>query len=249
MHGPAPAPSRLRPLPSPVPVHPLDVLLTPARAERYRQVLVRRTARLVVLVEDCHDPHNATAIVRTCDAFGLQRVVVVTGRNTFKVNRQVSQGSHHYMDLDVFPDITAAYAALRAEGFRIYVTDLAAGAAVGPGALAPVLAEQPLCLVFGNEGHGVSAAAVAGADGAFLLPMTGFPQSLNLSVSVAVTVYGLRREQLEGDLPGDLPAERQQALYHAWATAHTGEKGAAYLRGRAHTGRYGEDLEVFGEGR
>lgn len=235
-------------LPSPVPVHPLDRLLTPERARKYRQVLARRTGRLVVVVEDCFDPHNATAIVRTCDAFGLQRVVVTTGRNAFKVNRRVSQGSHLYVDLQVFPDIVAAYAGLRADGFAIYVTDLKAGAVLSPDRLRPILVERPLAIVFGNEGTGVSADASRLADGHFLIPMTGFPQSLNLSVSVAATLWALRGRELGDDLPGDLPAARQIALYDRWVRAHKGDVAEAALRHPAAleaTGKRDEELDEF----
>jgi tRNA (guanosine-2'-O-)-methyltransferase len=237
-----------RDLPSPVPVHPLDALLTPARAHKYRQVLARRSERLVIVVEDCFDPHNATAIVRTCDAFGLQRVVVTTGRNTFKVNRKVSQGSHLYMDLHIFPEITAAYAALRAEGYRILVTDLAAGAVQSPDHLRPLLAERPLALVFGNEGSGVTREASAQADGHFLIPMVGFPQSLNLSVSVAATLWSLRGHALTADEPGDLSAERQVALYDHWVRSHKGGVADAALRHAGATdasGKHGEPLDAF----
>jgi tRNA (guanosine-2'-O-)-methyltransferase len=237
-----------RELPSPVPPHGLDGLITPARARKYRQVLARRTERLVVVVEDCFDPHNATAIVRTCDAFGLQRVVVTTGRNAFKVNRKVSQGSHLYVDLQVFPEITAAYAALRADGYRILVTDLAAGAVSSPDHLRPMLAERPLAIVFGNEGSGVSAEASRLADGHFLIPMVGFPQSLNLSVSVAATLWALRGQELTRDAPGDLPPQRQQALYDHWIRDHKGEVADAALRHAAasdEAGRNGEELDTF----
>ena len=235
-------------LPSPVPPHPLDSLVTDKRARKYRQVLARRTERLIIVVEDCFDPHNATAIVRTCDAFGLQRVVVTTGRNHFKVNRKVSQGSHLYMDLQVFPEITAAYASLRAEGYRILVTDLAAGAVQSPDHLRPLLAERPLALVFGNEGSGVTPEASSQADGHFLIPMAGFPQSLNLSVSVAATLWSLRGRELTADQPGDLPAERQVALYDHWIRTHKGDVAEAALRHCSATeekGKNGEELDVF----
>jgi tRNA (guanosine-2'-O-)-methyltransferase len=242
MHGPDALRFPLA-LPSPVPPHPVDAMLTPARAHLYRQVLARRSARLVIVVEDCHDPHNATAIIRTCDAFGLHRVAVTTARNGFKINQKISQGSHHYIDLRVFPDIGAAYAGLRALGYRILVSDLAAKATVGPERLRPMLAEQPLALVFGNEGDGVSEAARAGADGCFLIPMAGFPQSLNLSVSVAVTVYALRQEALSADLPGDLSAAEQCACYDAWVRGHKGAAAEAMMR--AMVGRHGEELQEF----
>jgi tRNA (guanosine-2'-O-)-methyltransferase len=235
-------------LPSPIPPHPLDALITPERARKYRQVLARRTDRLVIVVEDCYDPHNATAIVRTCDAFGLQRVAVTTGRNHFKVNRKVSQGSHLYMDLQVFPEITAAYASLRKEGYRILVTDLSATAVQSPDHLRPLLAERPLALVFGNEGSGVTREASTQADGHFLIPMVGFPQSLNLSVSVAATLWSLRGRELTADQAGDLTAERQQQLYDHWIRTHKGDVAEAALRHNGATdevGKHGEELDTF----
>ena len=232
-------------LPSPVGPHPVDELLTPGRARRYRQVLARRTGRLVLVVEDCADPHNATAIVRTADAFGLAEVHVTTAANRFKVNRRVSQGSHHYVDLHVHSRIEDCYAALRARGFRILVSDLAASAVIGPQQLRDQLVRQPLALVFGSESTGVTPAAIAGADGCFLIPMTGFPQSLNVSVSVAVSVYALRQDALAADTPGDLTAERQCALYDAWVREHKGR--AAEVLMQAEIGRKGEELDVYGQ--
>ena len=244
MLGPTPARYRSN-LPSPVPAHPGDTLMTPERGALWRQVLARRCARLVIVVEDCFDPHNATAIVRTCDAFGLARVCVTTARNAFKINPKISQGSHHWVQVDTFPDITACYAQLRAEGFRILVSDLSSQAIIGPERLRPLLDERPLALVFGNEGSGVTPEAVAQADGCFLIPMVGFPQSLNLSVSVATTVYTLRRRELDEDLPGDLDAATQHALYDRWLRRDKGEAVDAILR--RDVDRHGEPLDVIAE--
>lgn len=242
MRGPV-DPYCLPDLPSLVPPHPADALLTPERARKYRQVLTRRCMRLVIVVEDCTDPHNATAIVRTCDAFGLSRVFVTTSKESFKINPKISQGSHYYVDVVVHRDITAAYAQLRAEGYRILVTDLAANAVIGPDALKPLLAEQPLALVFGNETAGVSAEASAQADGCFLIPMVGFPQSLNLSVSVATTVYSLRGEALAANRPGDLTAAEQTALYDLWLRRHKGDLVDRVLT--RDVDRKGTPIEVF----
>jgi tRNA (guanosine-2'-O-)-methyltransferase len=239
-------------LPSPIPTHPAEHHLTPERIQRFRQVLARRTGRLAVVVEECHDPQNATAVIRTCDALGIHRCHVVAGRNGFKVNRRVSQGSHLNLDLRVHEHIDEAYAQLKANGFRCYVTDLAADAVVGPGPLKALMAEQPLAVVFGNEGHGLSEAALAGADGRFLIPMVGFPQSLNLSVSVAMTCWTLRQEALEGDLPGDLAAEEQCHWFDVWvrrqktAAKAMDDAAAEDARSRSGVGRRGEDLAVYG---
>ncbi len=243
MRGPVnPIPFQ-RDLPSPVGPHPLDALLTPERARRLRQVLSRRTGRITVVIEDSYDPHNATAIVRTCDAFGLSELHVTTARNAFKVNTRVSQGTHRYLDLHIHADITAAYAALRARGFRILVSDLSADATVGPENLRAAAVDAPLALVFGNEGSGVTPAASAGADGFFLIPMAGFAQSLNVSVSVAVTLYALRGPELSADAAGDLPPERQRALFEQWVHDHKGR--AAELVMRQETGRHGEELDTY----
>lgn len=223
--------------------HPLDALLTPERAAKYRAVLAQRTRRLTVVVEDCHDPHNATAVVRTCDAFGIQEVHVTTSRNSFKVNRRVSQGSHHYVDLHVHADIAAAYAHLRERGFRIWVSDLHSQARIGPQTLAADLDQGPLALVFGSEAEGVSRPAAEGADGCFLIPMVGFPQSLNLSVSVAVSIYALRGAALTAGTAGQLGEVEQAELYQAWVEERKGH--AAHLLMRRATNAKGEDLDTF----
>lgn len=228
-------------LPSPVGPHPYDHLLSRGRRERYRQVLARRTVRLCVVVDNCYDAHNASAVVRTCDAFGVHRVCVITSRNSFKVNRQVTQGAHLYTDLRVYRKVEPLYADLRADGFRILVADLGADAVVDPHALAAE--ERPLALVFGNEEGGASPDAIAGADGRFLIPMCGFTQSLNLSVSVAVTLFSLRHRALADDSPGDMSDAEQAAWYDRWARRRTREEGLDPAR--PPIDRRGTDLDTY----
>jgi len=213
-----------RSLPSPVGPHPYDAFLSPARRERYRQVLARRTSRICVVVDNCYDAHNASAVVRSCDAFGVHRVCVITSRNSFKVNRQVTQGAHLYTDLRVYRKVGLLYSDLRAEGFRILVADLGADAVVDPHELH---AAEPLALVFGNEEGGACEEAIAGADGRFLIPMCGFTQSLNLSVSVAVTLFCLRHRALAEDAAGDMSAEEQRSWYDRWIRRRTREADRA----------------------
>ena len=245
-------------LPSPVGPHPADGLVTVERATAFRQVLARRTTRLAVVVEDCYDPHNATAAMRRCDIFGIHRVHVTTGRSRFKVNRRVSQGAHRYLDLRIHPTIEEAYADLRRDGFRIMTSDLKADAVVGPQGLAAGLADRPLALVFGSEGFGVSPAATQGADGCFLIPMAGFSQSLNLSVSVAVSLYALRGEALAADAPGDMPPDEQRFWYDQWLRRQRGAAAERLVaedgdwdeppdpRAQVELDKRGEELETFG---
>jgi len=229
-------------LPSPVPQHVLDAQITPERAARYRQILMRRTGRLAVVIEDCHDPHNATAITRSCDAFGVNRVHAVVGETPFSVNRRVSGGSHHHVDLRTHVDIEEAYAELRSDGFAIAVSALTDDALCGPQQLIPILDERPLALVFGNEHAGASEYAEAEADYRFLIPMVGFAQSINVSVSVAITLYTLRQQELASAEAGDLTDEEQRRLYDEWIRRYRGEAGVKYLR---RLGRGDEPLDVY----
>ena len=203
-------------LESPIPPHPLDEHLTPRRQQRFRQVLARRSTRIAVLVEECHDPHNATAVLRTCDALGLMRVHVVTKRNAFKVNYRVSQGSHLYLDLRVHPDAASAVAALHQDGYKVIATDLSSDAVQGPGNLSRRYPTERIAIAFGNEGHGITDELRALADGFLCLPMAGFTQSLNLSVTAAVILSRLREEALETDAPGDMDAATQTKWYDRW---------------------------------
>jgi tRNA (guanosine-2'-O-)-methyltransferase len=153
---------------------------------------------------------------------------------------------HRYLDLHVLPDIDAAAALLKPQGYRFWVTDLAAGATVGPAALVPELERGPVALVFGNEGHGISERARALADGFFLLPMAGFSQSLNLSVSVAMTLQALRGGPVAADQLGDLPDAVQQAFYDRWIRTYCGEPVEGQLPVAAPaTSRHGEAVEEF----
>ncbi len=229
-------------LASPVPEHPLDAQMTAERVARYRQVLLRRTGRIAVVVEDCHDPHNATAVTRTCDAFGINRLHVVVGETPYRVNRRVSGGSHHHVDIRTHVNIEEAYAELRRDGFKIAVSGLSDDSLPGPQHLLPVLESQPLALVFGNEHTGASEFADSQADMRFLIPMVGFAQSLNVSVSAAITLYTLRQEALTSAAKGDLSDEEQRQLYDEWVRRYRGEAGEKYLR---RLGRGNEPLDVY----
>ncbi len=229
-------------LPSPVPEHPLDAQLTPRRAARYRQVLLRRTARIAVVIEDCHDPHNATAVTRSCDAFGVSPLHVVIGKTPYRVNRRVSGGSHHHVDVQTHLTTEDAIAQLRKDGYALAVSAAGSTSLPGPQCLVSELGAQPLALFFGNEHDGVSDYALDQADYRFSIPMVGFVQSLNLSVAVAITLYTLRQDALVESAAGDLSDAEQVRMYDEWVRRYRGEAGEKYLR---RLGRGNEPLDVY----
>ena len=192
---------------------------TSRRQERIEDVLLRRQPTLTVVLEDVHDPHNASAVLRSCDAVGILDVHLVyvneePPRKSF--GRSTSGSAAKWLRLHHHESIEACYAQLRQEGFTIAAT-----------ALEPDSRDfysldlvQPTALVFGNEMRGVSPAGVAGADVTTYIPMQGMVESLNISVSCAVTLYeAMRQRAVAGmyDTPRLGEAERR-AIRDEWLT-------------------------------
>lgn len=185
------------------------------RAEKFRGVLARRQPDLTVVLENIHDPHNVSAILRSCDAVGVLRVeLLYTTEKLPRIGRKSSSSANKWLDRRPHRSVDACYAALRSEGFRICVTHLG-GASVSLYALDLT---GPVALVFGNEHRGVSEEAAAQADLRFHIPMMGMIQSLNVSVAAAVSLYEtLRQRWAAGGYasPSLAPAERER-LFSDW---------------------------------
>jgi tRNA (guanosine-2'-O-)-methyltransferase len=193
----------------------LAPLISEERRARIEQVLDARLARLVVVLENLHDPHNGAAALRSCEAAGLCGVHAVEAIEPFRFSSKVTQGCERWLDITRHRCTEQAVAALREGGFVL--------AAALPGAAARLedldLA-APVALWFGNEHSGLSHAAQAAADRAFALPMLGMTRSLNLSVAVALTIFAAaarRRAALRR--AGDLDAAERAALRARWYRA------------------------------
>ncbi|MCX7623741.1 MAG: RNA methyltransferase [Thermomicrobium sp.] len=172
--------------------------ITERRLQRMREVLARRQPDLTVVLENVHDPHNVSAVLRSCDAVGLLTVHLVYTVEEFpELSENVSGSALKWLDLVFHPTIAACYDALRAQGLKIYATYL--GDPERSLDLYDLDLTEPVALVFGNEQRGVSDEAVALADGNFVIPMVGMVRSLNISVACAVSLYeALRQRRLGG---------------------------------------------------
>ncbi len=208
----------------------LAARLTPHRKERIEAVLARRTRRVTVALEDIYQPHNAAAVLRSCDGFGVQDVHVLENLNTLRLRGQgsnVSMGTERWLTLHRYrtpkgvPDAAAkhpatveAAKALREKGYRIAALTLR-GAPVD---LAEVPLDQPLALFIGTELTGLSDAAHEAADINVKLPMEGFAQSFNLSVCTAICLYELTRRLRDprGKIAWELPEAEKRRLYFEW---------------------------------
>jgi tRNA (guanosine-2'-O-)-methyltransferase len=168
---------------------------TSRRQARVRDVLSRRQASLTIVLEDVHDPHNASAVLRSCDGVGILDVHLVYVHETpprRSFARTTSGSAAKWVRLHFHESIEACYAHLREQGFRILATALGEKS-VG---LYDVDFTEPAALVFGNEHRGVSRAGIDGADATVFIPMQGMVESLNISVACAVSLYEAMRQRL-----------------------------------------------------
>lgn len=186
------------------------------RLQRIDEVVAGRTRTLTVVLEEVHDPHNLSAVLRTCECFGIQDVHVVEGPTSpYQTAKLVARGADKWLDVHRSHDVGEVIRSLQARGFTVLASRLD-GASQGLPALPT---GGKLALLFGNESLGVSDRAMAACDGSFVVPMFGFTQSLNISVAVAVSLswMTLHRALERGGSPGDLCPGEAEALRERFA--------------------------------
>jgi tRNA (guanosine-2'-O-)-methyltransferase len=204
----------------------LAPLLLDERRARIDAALEARLGGLRVVIENLHDPHNGAAVLRSAEAFGIQRVDVIESAERFRFSSAVTQGCEKWLDLVRHPTLAAALSALRADGFALY--------AAVPGAAETVEEldfSRPAAVMVGNEHEGLTPEAAAAADVRFGIPMAGMTRSLNLSVAAALIVEraaALRRRALGAS--GDLPAAAQLALRARFYAASVRGAGSVLAR-------------------
>ena len=186
-------------------IQTLEPLVNATRIERLQRVLAGRLENVTVVMDAPHDPHNGAAVLRSCDAFGVQRVHVVTRRESFKIARRVTQGAEQWVDVITHPTPEAAIRTLHSAGYRLIASH-------PEGELLPEqLAAVPrVALVLGNEHDGICQGLYAAAHSTVRIPMRGFAESLNVSVSAAILLAAA------GARPGDLEAAQKRLLYARW---------------------------------
>lgn len=199
--------------------------MTPERYNRLSGVLNKRQPDLTVVLENVFDPHNISAVMRTCDAVGVQDIYVLNTKiaRHKKWGAKSSSSAAKWLTVHQFTDMAACLAQLRQRYQKIYTTHLASDA-VG---LHQLNLTEPVALVFGNEHSGVSEEMIAQADGNFIIPQVGIIQSLNISVACAVTLYeAYRQKNLAGhyDQPR-LADPHLQGLLATWGLQNEAPDG------------------------
>lgn len=190
--------------------------LTPEREAKIRRVLSLRQKDLALVLANIHDPHNVSAIYRSCDAFGVPKVHLYYTDTAFPVlGAKSSASARKWVETIRHRDAASLFAALRAEGMRVYATSCTPDARA-PGELDLA---APCAFILGNEHRGVDEEIAAGADGAVYIPMYGMIQSFNVSVAAAVLLAEASRQRRDaGRYDRTSYAEDElDVLFEEWA--------------------------------
>ena len=190
---------------------------TEERWEKIEQVLSQRTNHITVVLEDLHKPHNANAVLRSCDGFGVQDVHIIENLNEFDTAGTVSIGAHQWLTLHRYnnpkqDNVKQCFAELKSQGYQIIATT--------PHEKDSNLSELDIstktALVFGTELNGVSDRVMELADGYVKIPMYGFSESFNISVSAAVCLYDLTTRLRAANNDSGLSEYYKQELRRKW---------------------------------
>jgi tRNA (guanosine-2'-O-)-methyltransferase len=167
--------------------------MTPERSKRLNDVLDKRQPGLTVILENVQDPHNISAVMRTCDAVGIQDIYILNTQipKHKKWGAKSSSSAAKWLSVHQFTNVNECFEELRKYFDKIFTTHLSSDA-IG---LHQINFSQKVALVFGNEHGGVSEETIALSDGNFIIPQVGIIKSLNISVACAVSVYEAYRQK------------------------------------------------------
>ncbi|MFN3554624.1 MAG: TrmH family RNA methyltransferase [Bacteroidales bacterium] len=166
-------------------------MISEERWQKFHEVLDQRTRWITVVLEDIFQPHNASAVIRTCELMGVQDLHIIENQNLYEINPDIVVGSNKWLTMRKYNQLEHntlnCFDQLRQNGYRIVATS--------PHKNDCLISELPLnqktAIVLGTEGPGLSDVAMQNADAFVKIPMHGFTESYNISVSAALTMYEL----------------------------------------------------------
>ncbi|MDG1527616.1 MAG: RNA methyltransferase [Polaribacter sp.] len=194
----------------------LEDFVSEKRKATFHRVLEERTRHFTVVLEDIYQPHNSSAVIRSCDIFGVQDVHIIQNKYSSKVSRHVAKGSQKWLDIKKYnksaTNTQDCLDALRNDGYQIIATT--------PHNESCVLQEFDItkksAFVFGVEKEGVSEYTMNQADGFLKIPMVGFTESLNISVAAAIILQDITTKLRASNLAWQLTTKEKDVLYFDW---------------------------------
>jgi len=193
----------------------LSGFITEKRLERIKEVASKRTRHFAVALENLFQGHNASAVLRTCDCFGIQNVFAIENVNKFQPNEEIALGAEKWLNINHFNDdnsVEKCYTELRRQGYLIAATTPHGN----PVPVDEMDVRKPIALVFGTEKEGLSDEALRGADFTVALPMYGFTESFNISVSAALFMQKVIDKSIAQNVDRFIDEKEQKTLIASW---------------------------------
>lgn len=190
--------------------------LTDKRKVLFKRILENRTNHFTVVLEDIFQPHNTSAVMRTCDIFGVQEVHAIENKYTNKISRHVAKGSQKWITTKRFKsdgdNTKACFNSLREKGYQIIATSPHNNSCL----LEDFDISKKTAFVFGVEAEGVSEYTKEHADGFLKIPMVGFTESLNISVAAAIILQEVTTKMRNSTISWQLSDDEKNRLYYEW---------------------------------
>jgi tRNA (guanosine-2'-O-)-methyltransferase len=196
----------------------LGQYITDNRKATIEKVLDQRTRYMTLVLEDIYQSQNASAVVRTCECMGIQDLHIVESKSKYSVNKKVLMGSNKWINLIRYKDkeasttnISSCYAKLKSEGYRVVATHPASGVSIDDLSI-----DSKIAVVMGNELKGITKFALDNADELVRIPMFGFTESMNISVSAAICIRSLASRIRASNVEWELNDTEKDMLRLDW---------------------------------
>ena len=209
----------------------LQTHLVPERIDLINRVCAQRTEHLCLVLENLYQEHNASAILRNADAFGVQNIHVIEDQNDFSANKEISMSAHKWLEIHSWDkpnsnNTVECLNILKQQGYKICATTMREGALT----LNELPVDDPIALCFGTELSGLSEDAHELADHMVYIPMQGFIQSFNVSVASALSMSHIRDKMLKAKIPHELSEKKSLDLKLDWTLKSLGRAKIALER-------------------
>lgn len=191
----------------------LEGFLTENRKARFLKVLSTRTNHFTVAMEDIFQLHNTSAVMRSCEVFGIQQLNVIEEKYGKSIDKEIAMGAQKWVDVNRFENISDCITTLKGKGYQIIATTPHENDCM----LDDFDISKPSALFFGTERDGLSQEVLDQADGFLKIPMVGFTESLNISVSAAIIIQNLMGRLHKSELDWQLSEEEILEKRLAWA--------------------------------
>lgn len=191
----------------------LENILTDNRKEKFLKVLKNRTNHFTIAVEDIFQMHNTSAVMRSCEVFGIQELNVIEQRYGKSIDKEIAMGAQKWVDINTYDSITDCVDTLKNKGYQIIATTPHDNDCL----MDDFDITKPSALFFGTERDGLSEEILQRADGFLKIPMVGFTESLNISVSAAIIIQNLTNRLRNSAIDWQLSEEEILIKRLAWA--------------------------------